>query len=83
MKESEFVQLMRKKFQKEEMSLEEKTKFGFLINAPEEYETEPEMLAYVKKHPEASMDELLEYFDKITPDGLSPADDGSDLEEDE
>lgn len=30
---------------------------------------------------DASMKELIEYFDEVAPDGLTPGDDGLDLEE--
>lgn len=76
MEESEFVLLMMKRFQKDDMSEVDKIKFGFLINAPEDYGTEKETLEFAKNNPEASMDEIIDYFDMITPDGLAPGDDG-------
>ena len=45
------------------------------------YQVEDEMLEYAQKHPDASMKELIEYFDEVAPDGLTPGDDGLDLEE--
>ncbi len=44
----------------------------FLINAPRDYENEDEMLEYAKAHPDATVKELLHYFDEITPDGDPP-----------
>lgn len=46
--------------------------FEFMLGAPEQYENEDEMLDYAKAHPDATMRELVEYFDEITPDGLPP-----------
>ncbi len=42
----------------------------WLLNAPAGYQVEDEMLEYDKKHPDASMKELIEYFDEVAPDGL-------------
>lgn len=44
----------------------------FLINAPRDYENEDEMLEYAKAHPDASIRELIDYFNEITPDGDPP-----------
>ncbi|MCD7906161.1 MAG: hypothetical protein LUH04_00375 [Clostridium sp.] len=51
--------------------------------APEQYRIEASMLAYVKKHPSASLKEVFNYFGEIAPIGLAPGDDGADLWEDE
>lgn len=55
--------------------------FYFILEAPEQYENEPEMLLYINNNPDASVKDLLEYFDKITPDGLPPC--ASEWEDDE
>ncbi len=84
--ESEWVQLVRDRYEPEpdaEMSYEEEGYLLCLLNAPEQYENEDEMLAYAKARPEATMKELVEYWDSITPDGLPPGDDGADLLDDE
>lgn len=53
----------------------------FLFNAPEQYEVEPLMLEYVKNHEDATVEELLSYFDSIAPPGLPPC--ASEWEDDE
>lgn len=77
--ESEYILLIRERYEKDEMSFEEENDFLWLINAPEQYENEKEMLAFAKKHPVATMKDLLTFWDSITPDGLAPGDDGADL----
>ena len=53
----------------------------FLFNAPEQYKVEPLMLEYVKSHKDATVEELLSYFDSIAPPGLPPC--ASEWEDDE
>ncbi len=55
------------------------TTYLFMLNAPEEYEKEKEMTVFMEGNPDASLREVFDYFNQITPDGLSPADDGTDL----
>ena len=58
--------------------------FLFMLNAPQKYGGEDEMLKYLKDNPEATLSELLEHFDEIVPYGTLPVgDDGSDLLEDD
>ena len=73
--ESEWVELVRERYEPDpdvEMSYEDENNLLWLLNAPEQYEIEPEMLEYAKKHPNATMKELVEYFRKIVPPGLPP-----------
>lgn len=49
------------------------------LYAPYQYRTEASMLKYVKSHPGATLREVCNYYDKITPIGLAPGDDGADL----
>ncbi len=58
---------------------EESNDYLWMFDAPEQYLNEGEMLEYVKSHPEATLKEILNYFDEITPDGLPPGIDASDL----
>ena len=53
----------------------------FLFNAPEQYKVEPLMLEYFKSHKDATVEELLSYFDSIVPPGLPPC--ASEWEDDE
>lgn len=61
----------------------EENNFLWLLNAPEQYQVELEMLEYIKEHPDADTEELLDYFDVVAPSGLPPGDDGSDLLDDD
>ena len=71
--ESEFVQLIRERYEPEgEMRFADEQNLLFLLNAPEQYEVEPEMLKYAKEHPRSTMRELIDYFHSIVPDGLPP-----------
>lgn len=53
-------------------SYEKVSEFLFLLNAPEQYEVEPEMLKYAKEHPSISARDLVLYFHSFVPDGLPP-----------
>lgn len=55
------------------------TMYDFMLDAPEEYENEEEMLEYLEKNPDCTLRDVFDYFNVITPDGLSPNDDGGDL----
>ena len=82
--ESVWVQYVREHYEPAsdvEMSYEDENNLLWLLNAPAGYRVEDEMLEYAQKHPDASMKELIEYFDEVAPDGLTPGDDGLDLEE--
>ncbi|MCC8098718.1 MAG: hypothetical protein LIO78_01445 [Clostridiales bacterium] len=57
--------------------------YDFALLGPEQYKTEASMLAYVEQNPDATLEEVVTYFDKITPDGLAPGDDGADLWDDD
>ena len=85
-RESEWVELVRERYEPDpdvEMSYEDENNLLWLLNAPEQYDIETEMMEYAKKHPDATLKELVEYFDKIVPPGLAPGDDGADLLDDE
>lgn len=82
MVESIWVQLVRERYEPPadaNMSHMEENNLIWLLNAPEQYQVEEEMLTYATTHPEADMEELLKYFDSIVPPGLAPGDDGEDL----
>ena len=59
----------------------DKDSYFVLLLGPEQYEVEPAMIEYVKKHPDASIDELVAYFNDAAPDGLPPC--ASEWEDDE
>lgn len=83
--ESEWVQLIRERYEPDpdvEMSYEDENNLLWLLNAPEQYQVEEEMLQYAKQHPQETMKELLLYFDSIVPEGLPPcADEWEDDDE--
>lgn len=71
--ESEWVALVRDRFEGiEDMDYEQECDFLCLLNGPEAYDFEKEMLAYAAEHPDADMKELAAYFNKNAPDGLPP-----------
>ena len=82
-KESRYEQLMRARFEKDEMSYAEENDLFFLLDAPAQYGNEEEMLKYILNHEQASLAEIMEYFDSITPDGLPPGMTEEDLMDDE
>lgn len=53
-------------------SYEKMNDFLFIMEAAEQYEVEPQMLAYAKERPEATIRELIDYFHSFVPDGLPP-----------
>ena len=84
-KESEWVQYVREHFEptpEVEMSYADECHLLSLLNGPEAYRVENEMLKYAHEHPDATMNELIDYFDEVAPDGLAPGDDGEDIAED-
>lgn len=84
-KESRYEQLMRARFEKDEMSYAEENDLFFLLDAPAQYGNEEEMLEYIMNHEQASLAEIMEYFDSITPDGFPPnmtEEDLADVEDD-
>lgn len=56
-------------------------KFICVLEAPEPYEVETEMLTFGMNHQNATLDDFLEYFMEIVPPGLPPC--ASEWEDDE
>lgn len=82
--ESEFIELVRARYEPAgDMPYEEEQDLLFLLNAPAQYEAEPQMLDYAKKHPQATMRELITYFESFVPDGLPPCAASWDDDEDD
>ena len=84
-RESAWVRYVRAHFEPAsdvEMSYADENNLLLLLNAPREYLVEGEMLKYAQEHPDADMNDLIDYFDEVAPTGLAPGDDGKDLEED-
>jgi len=81
---SEYEMIFENRYKKDSMNYAEEMDYLFMINAPEQYGVEDEMLEYLKDNPEATVIDLIEYFDGLVPDGTLPiGDDGSDLLEDD
>lgn len=76
---SEYRELFEQRFKKEKMDYREEMEYLFMLNAPEQYQVEDEVLNYLKSHPNATIAELSDYYDEISPHGLAPDDDGADL----
>lgn len=81
--ESRYEQLMRARFEKDEMSYSEENDLFFLIDASAQYGNEDKMLEYILDHENADLSEIMEYFNSITPDGLPPGMTEADLADDE
>ena len=82
--ESQWVTLVRERYEPDphiEMSYEDENYLLWLLNAPEQYEVEDQMLTYAKAHEKADMKELMDYFDSIAPQGLPPC--ASEWDDDE
>ncbi len=58
---------------------EESNDYLWVLEGPEDYQTEAVMLDYVKKHTSATLKDVFKYFNEVTPDGLPPGFDASDL----
>lgn len=52
-----------------------------LIYGCSQYHIEEEAMAFLEKNPHPTGKELARFFDETAPDGLSPEDDGEDLED--
>lgn len=83
--DTEFQRYMVERYAEDipEGNYRDEQQFLFVMEASEQYEVEQEMLAYAKEHPNATVQELDEYFDTITRDGLPPCAAEWDDEDDE
>ena len=84
--DTEFQQLMVDRYAEDipesgPDSYEKINDFLGIMEAAEQYEVEPQMLAYAKEHPDATVRELNNYFHSFVPDGLPPC--ASEWEDDE
>ena len=76
----EYTQLIKKRYEAASReNYEQRGYYTCVMMAPSQYLTERSMLRYVQAHPTASLKELFVYFEKITPEGLAPGDNGADL----
>ena len=69
--ELEYVQLLRERYTPvDDAEYEEEADFLWMLNAPEQCCVQEEVLEYMKAHPEASLKELVQFFDSLFPDGI-------------
>ena len=69
---TEFVQLMVDRFSDEvygQGNHENIADYLYLINGPEQDGLEPELLEFAKNNPDASVKELIEYYESLEPEG--------------
>ena len=84
MKETKFQELIRERYDHgQEMSNAEEGAFLCLLNGPNAYQNEDEMLKYAEANPVISMEELVDYWHSITQEGLPPGMDPEELLDDD
>lgn len=77
---SDYMEMFEKKFKRDNMSYAEEMDYLFMLNAPNQYGVEKEIMEYWENNPNATVKELYDFFDELVPDGTLPiGDDGSDL----
>lgn len=69
--EPKYVQVLRERYTPaEDAEYEEEADFLWMLNAPEQCEVQEEVLGYMEAHPEASLKDLIAFFDSLFPDGI-------------
>ena len=69
--EPKYVQVLRERYTPaDDAEYEEEADFLWMLNAPEQCEVQEEVLDYMEAHPEASLKELVQFFDSLFPDGI-------------
>ncbi len=69
--EPEYVEWLREHYTPpDDASYEEEADFLWMLNAPEQCYVEDEILEYMKAHQNASLKELVCFFDSLFPDGI-------------
>ena len=80
MEETRFQKLIRERYDHgQEMSYAEEGTFLCLLNGPNAYQNEDKMLEYAEANPDISMEDLVDYWYSITPEGLPPGMDPDEL----
>ena len=70
-KEPEYVEWLREHYTPaDDAEYEEEADFLWMLNAPEQCHAEDEVLEHMKAHPEASLKDLVDFFDSLFPDGI-------------
>ena len=78
---TEFVQLMVDRFSDDvydRNNHEDIADYLYIINAPGQSGLEPEMLLFAKARPDATVKELIEYFESMDPEIVCEDDDDED-----
>lgn len=69
--EPKYVQVLRERYTPlDDAEYEEEADFLWMLNAPEQCCVQEEVLEYMKAHPEASLKDLIAFFDSLFPDGI-------------
>ena len=69
--EPKYVLVLRERYTPaDDAEYEEEADFLWMLNAPEQCEVQEEVLDYMEAHPEASLKELVQFFDSLFPDGI-------------
>lgn len=69
--EPKYVQVLRERYAPaDDAEYEEEADFLWMLNAPEQCEVQEEVLGYMEAHPEASLKDLITFFDSLFPDGI-------------
>ena len=81
---TEFVQLMVDRFSDDvygRNNHEDIADFLYIVNGPDQDGLEPEMLEFAKEHPDATVKELIEYYESLDPKIIADDDDEDDEDE--
>lgn len=80
---TEFVQLMVDRFSDDvydRNNYEDVADYLYIVNGPGQDGLEPEMLEFAKEHPDATVKELIEYYESLDPKIIADDDDDEDDE---
>lgn len=78
---TEFVQLMVDRFSDDVYShnnYEDIADLLYIVNGPDQDGLEPEMLEFAKENPDATVKELIEYYESLDPKIITEYDDEDD-----
>ena len=78
---TEFVQLMVDRFSDDVYShnnYEDIADLLYIVNGPDQDGLEPEMLEFAKENPDATVKELIEYYESLDPRIIAEDDDDED-----
>lgn len=76
----EYADIIADRFWDENMTYETSNAYYWAMYAPERHGVEQEMLDYVKDHPKATLREVIDHYDEISPPGGDEDLDDPDLE---